>query len=42
VDKDLHKKPNTLKLIEEKSGEETRAHGTGKNFLNRTPKAYAL
>jgi len=37
--KDLHIKPNTLKLIEEKMG---KSLGTGENFLNRTPMSYPL
>ena len=40
--KDLHIKPYTLKLIEEKVGESLGHMGTGENFLNRTPIAYAL
>jgi hypothetical protein len=35
--KDLHIKPDTLKLIEEKVGK-----STGEKFLNRTPMNYAL
>jgi hypothetical protein len=38
--KDLHIKPDTLKLIEEKV--EKSLMGTGEKFLNRTPKAYSL
>jgi hypothetical protein len=34
---DVHIKPDTLKLIEEKGWK-----STGENFLNRTPMAYAL
>jgi hypothetical protein len=40
--KDLHKKPNTLKLIEEKMGEILQYMGTGQYFLNRTTMDYAL
>ncbi|EDL75144.1 rCG65845 [Rattus norvegicus] len=40
--KDLHIKPDTLKLIEEKLGQHLEHMGTGKNFLNKTPMAYAL
>ena len=40
--KDLHIKPDTLKLIEKKLGKTLKDIGTGKNFLNRTPIAYAL
>jgi len=40
--KDLHSKPDTLKLIEEKVGKSLKHIGTGENFLNKTPKAYAL
>jgi len=40
--KDLHIKPHTLKLIEEKLGKHLEHMGTGKNFLNKTPMAYAL
>jgi hypothetical protein len=35
--KDLHIKPDTLKLIEEKVGKSLEHMGTGENFLNRTP-----
>ena len=38
--KDLHIKPDTLNLIEEKVGKNLEHMGTGKNFLNRTPMAY--
>ena len=34
--KDLHIKPETLKLIEEKVGKSLEGMGTGKKFLNRT------
>jgi hypothetical protein len=40
--KNLHVKPDTLKLIEENVGESLKHMGTGDNFLNRTPMAYAL
>ena len=40
--KDLHKKSDTLKLIEEKVGTNLEHMGTGEKFLNRTPMAYAL
>jgi len=40
--KDLYIKPDTLKLIEEKVGKSLKHMGTGENFLNRTPMAYAL
>jgi hypothetical protein len=40
--KDLHIKPETLKLIEEKVRKSLEDMGTGGNFLNRTPMAYAL
>ena len=39
--KDLNIKPETLNLIEEKVGESLKHMGTGENFLNRTPMAYA-
>jgi len=39
---DLHIKPDTLKLIEEKLGKHLEHMGTGINFLNKTPMAYAL
>jgi hypothetical protein len=39
---DLHIKPDTLKLIEEKVGKILKHMGTGGNFLNRRPMAYAL
>jgi hypothetical protein len=38
--KDLRIKPDTLKLIVKKMGEEYM--GTGENFLNGTPMAYVL
>jgi hypothetical protein len=37
--KDLHIKPNTLTLIEEKVGKRLEHMGTGEIFLNRTPMA---
>jgi hypothetical protein len=40
--KDLHIKPETLKLIEEKVGKSLKHMGIGGKFLNRTPMAYAL
>ena len=40
--KDLHIKPDTLKLIEKKVGKSLEHMGTGEIFLNRTPIAYAL
>ena len=40
--KDLHVKPDTLKLIEKKLGNTLEDMGTGEKFLNRTPIAYAL
>jgi hypothetical protein len=40
--KDLHIKPDTLKLIEEKVGKSLKHMDTGEKFLNRTPMAYAL
>jgi hypothetical protein len=40
--KDLHIKPDKLKLIEEKVGKSLKHMGTGENVLNRTPMAYAL
>jgi len=42
VIKDLHIKPNTLKLIEEKVGKTLEHIGTGEIFLNKTPMTYAL
>jgi len=42
VDQDLHIKPDTLKLIEEKVGKNLNHIGTVENFLNKTPMAYAL
>ena len=40
--KDLHIKPNTLKLIEKKVGKSLENMGTGEKFMNRTPMACAL
>ena len=40
--KDLHIKPDKLKLIEEKVGKSLEPMGTGEIFMNRTPTAYAL
>ena len=40
--KDLHIKPDTLKLIEKKVGKSLEHMYIGKNFLSRTPIAYAL
>jgi hypothetical protein len=40
--KDLHIKPDTLKLIEKKVGKNLKHMGTREIFLNRTPMAYAL
>ena len=40
--KDLHIKPHTLKVIEEKVGTNLEHVGTREKFLNRTPMAYAL
>ena len=40
--KNLHIKPDTLKLIEKKMGKSHKDKGTEKNFLNRSPIAYAL
>jgi hypothetical protein len=40
--KDFHIKSDTLKLIEEKMGKSLKHMGTGENFLNRAPMAYAL
>jgi hypothetical protein len=39
--KELHIKPETLKLIEEKVGESLKDMGTGEKFLNRTAMACA-
>ena len=40
--KELHIKPSTLKLLDEKVGKTLEHIGTGENFLNRTPMARAL
>jgi hypothetical protein len=40
--KELHIKPETLKLIEEKVGKSFEDMGTGENLLNRTPMACAV
>ena len=40
--KDLHIKPETLKLIEEKVGKSLEDMGTGETFLNRTPMVCAI
>ena len=40
--KDLHLKPDALKLIEEKVGKSLEHMSTGENFLNTAPMAYAL
>jgi hypothetical protein len=40
--KDLHIKPETLKLIEEKIGKCPEHMGTGENCLKRTPIVYAV
>jgi hypothetical protein len=40
--KELHIKPETLKLIEEKVGKNLKDTGTGERFLNRTPMACAV
>ena len=37
--KDLHIKPDTLKLIEKKVGKSLKHMGTGEMFLNRAPMA---
>ena len=40
--KDLHKRPETLKLIEEKVKKSLENRGTGEKFLNRTAMAHAV
>jgi hypothetical protein len=40
--KELHIKPETLKLTEEKVGKSLEDMGTGEKFLNRTPMACAV
>ena len=42
VIKDLHIKPDILKLIEEKVGKSLKYIGTGEKFLNRISMVYAL
>jgi hypothetical protein len=39
---ELHKKPETLKFIEEKVGKSLEVMGTGEKFLNRTAMACAV
>ena len=40
--KELHIKPETLKLIEKKVGKSLKDMGTGEKFLNRTAMACAI
>jgi hypothetical protein len=40
--KELHIKPETLKLIEEKVGKSLKNMGTGEKFLNRSAMACAV
>jgi hypothetical protein len=40
--KELHIKPETLKLIEEKVGKTLEHMGTGEKFLNRTAMAFTV
>jgi hypothetical protein len=40
--KDLHLKPDTLKLVEKKVGETIKHMGRGEDFLNRTLIVYAV
>jgi hypothetical protein len=40
--KELHVKPETLKLLEEKVGKSPKDMSTGENFLNRTAMAHAV
>ena len=40
--KDIHIKPDTLKLIEKKLRKTLEDIGTGQNYMNRTPIAYAV
>jgi hypothetical protein len=40
--KDLHIKPDTVNLLEEKVGKNLKHMGTGGKFLIRTPMAYVL
>ena len=42
MDQELHIKPETLKLIEEKVGKSLKDMGTGEKFLNRTAMACAV
>jgi hypothetical protein len=42
VDQELHIKPETLKLLEEKVGENLKDMGTGETFLNRIVMAWAV
>ena len=40
--KELHIKPETVKLIEDKVGKSLEDMGTGQKFLNRTAMAWAV
>jgi hypothetical protein len=40
--KDLNIRPKTLKLVQERAGNNLEAIGMHKDFLNRTPKAQQL
>jgi hypothetical protein len=40
--KDLHIRPETLKLVQERAGNTLEAIGTGKDFYNRIPAAQQL
>ena len=42
MSKDLHIRPETLKLIEEKVGKSLKDMGTGEKFLNRTAMACTI
>ena len=42
MNQNLHIKPDTLKLLDEKVGKTLEHIGTGENFLNKTPKAQSL
>ena len=42
VHKEIHIKPDTLKLIEKKMGKSLEHMGTREIFLNRTPIVYAV
>ena len=42
MDQELHIKPETLKLLEEKVGENLKDMGTGETFLNRIVMAWAV